>query len=140
MKTKRKILFKAVRRDTREWISGSLIISVVSGEEYYHIQEEGTVGSRYCYPVDPETICQYTGLLDKNEIEIFEGDILTSNDYPYQDEGERNYDAIVEWVFASFQTILTCVNPKKNGISEGMNSHIEDGSHFEIIGNIYDGR
>jgi len=33
---------------------------------------------------------------------------------------------------------MKCVNDKKSGISDGLNSHIEDGSHFEIIGNIHD--
>lgn len=81
---------------------------------------------------------QFTGLLDKNGKEIYEGDIITTAEYLFIDKGVQNYVGIVEWVFAGFQIILKCVNPDKQGISDGINEALEEGELFEIIGNIYE--
>ena len=80
----------------------------------------------------------YTGLKDKNNKEIYEGDILSADTYPFIDEGRQNYIGIVEWVFAGFQYILRCVNPNKRGVSDGINEPLEEGKEFEVLGNIYE--
>jgi len=142
---KREILFRGKRVDNGEWVKGCYMETHYNNHSNYF--KNGDV-SHKIYPmlhdvnpheVIPETVGQFTGLTDKNGMKIFEGDVLTSHHYPFQDEGERNYDAIIEWIESGWQYVLTCVNSEKRGISEGINSWLgDDGSQVEVIGNIHD--
>ena len=64
------ILYKAKRMDNGELVYGLPSYNCVDGR----ITE---IETRDCgfIEVDPETICRYTGVPDKNETKIFEGDI-----------------------------------------------------------------
>ena len=60
-------------------------------------------------------------------------------------ESILNYVGIVENIYSSWQYVYHCVNPKKSGISEGINHLLnevgyEEGvkTNFEVIGNIYE--
>lgn len=111
-------------------------------------------------------IVQCTGLKDINGTLIYEGDIIViSNQYPFYDyknkedmkqdlnstEGEikgesiLNYIGIVEWIYSQWQYVYHCVNPKKQGISEGVNQGLNDSGFdetrntcYEVVGNIYE--
>lgn len=86
-------------------------------------------------------ISQFTGLYDSNGKEIYEGDIMTSERYPFQDDGKYNYHAVVEWFdnSAQFGYVRILVDSSKAGISNGIGDAFEDDeSIFEIIGNIYE--
>lgn len=99
------------------------------------IEELESISEREDMPV-----MQYTGLKDKNGVEIYEGDILTSRQYPFQDDGEYNYHGVVEWIdyLASFYITKRLVNKDKRGISDGISEQIENINKFEVIGNIYE--
>lgn len=87
-------------------------------------------------------LMQFTGLRDKNGKEIYEGDILTSTSYPFQDDGKYNYHGIVEWddEYAAYFLTTQLVNSEKRGALHGVSQTIMnyEMATFEVIGNIYE--
>ena len=128
MKKKRIIKFRGIRIDNGEWIYGYYLFYKVA-----QIMDE----YRFYYEVYPDSVGEWTGYNDKNDLEIYEDDIIVQSGYLYFDNGEPNYVATVEWAFGGFQIILHCINPEKSGISDGINEPLEEGEEFEIIGNTY---
>lgn len=73
----REILFKARAAEDREWVCGGLFIA--NDETVYIVQgrvANGEVFNFCIIRVDPETVCQFIGLTDKNGEMVFEDDLV----------------------------------------------------------------
>lgn len=68
----RQILFRAKRLDNGEWIQGHLF--TVWDDSF--ILWGATNDTPNMKQVDPETVCQFTGLTDKSGVKIWEGSII----------------------------------------------------------------
>lgn len=105
------------------WHTGQLAYTenknVACGDVGWFIS--GKQGTPFSFSVRPETLCQFTGLLDRNWDKIFEGDIL-------QCEGvATKYTVVFEK--CGFEI-------KRKSVCYGMLEHEHD--QYDVIGNIHD--
>ena len=142
----RTIKFRGKKPTNGVWVYGSLVYSNEIQAAIYFQTGRGLVKSMEWVYVNPETVGQFTGFLDKNGKEIYEGDVLRSDEYPYSCIGDNrrdNYYAVVYYCEegACFGTV-TAKNPSSDvgGISDGILDDVEREKmkNFEVIGNVYD--
>ena len=77
----REILFKARVNDGSGWVEGYYF---KYGNEHFIVDERGDRT-----PVIGDTVCEFTGIEDKNGKKIFENDIVLTQEYfdrPYSDK------------------------------------------------------
>lgn len=127
----REILFKAKRLDNGEWADGDLMQHDSSGRCFiggvFDVGASGYVDIDY-HEVDPATVCQYTGLTDKNGVKIFEGDIV---DIP--GTKRPGIPAKVQYLIEQCQFVIA-----RNGYNPVWLSEYEAEKDMEVIGNIHD--
>lgn len=126
----REILFKAKRIDNGEWIEGDLSYHVHDGDVY--VFPANGYDSPDCYEVDSETVCEYTGLTDKNGRKIFEGDILKKVLLPTK-RIENNFRI----AFIPVKSCFSAVDLDGSNVTF-VSDYINKNYEIEIIGNIFD--
>lgn len=145
----REILFKAKRANWRRlpkedwWVEGNLAWSNDSFEEYRAIiipkensnmfldSEENDLGFEVWHIVDPETVCQYTGLTDINKNKIWESDIVFAEHTRYEKESKEDYMLLPETVEYTRNYAIEFVNKGSHCGYRCRNKSI----HFAISGN-----
>lgn len=70
----REILFKAKSGVSGKWVEG--LVFNAGNIQYIYTKPKSDGSRQEIYEVDPDTICQYTGLTDKNGKKIWENDIV----------------------------------------------------------------
>ena len=76
----REILFKAKRIDNGEWVEGLLWKKKYNSNKIFISCFPDEDDNEEAFVVDSKTICQYTGLTDKNGRKIWENDIIQLED------------------------------------------------------------
>ena len=133
-------LYRAKRVDTGEWVEGSLVTGVFFrlGQEipymfcpnladydcFEDFSEENGI-----FEVDPSTVCQCTGLKDKNGNLIWENDIVKDNNGNfYKAYWQENY----------YQFSWICAKSEKLPIGAKWDLWSIRSYEIEVIGNIFD--
>jgi len=121
----REIKFRGKGKDIEEWIYGYYW---KQRDDKHWIRPVEAIGS-FSIQVIPETVGQYTGLKDKNEKEIYEGDIIKSPVWKWTNK-------IIKFQEGSF--IIANSKGSNYKPSRVLNRHKIRHENIEIIGNIYE--
>lgn len=130
----REILFRGKSDGNKEWIKDGewvdgLPMYTANKSEKGKIDRILTLRDGYysILLIDPETVCQYTGMTDKSGKRIFDGDILSAH-------LDENYPEDITYVQITWNGFSWCT--RESTEDDIMTEH--DCNIFEVCGNIFD--
>ena len=134
----REILFRGKSIHSNEWIEGYFVgdNTLVKTEDMMY--DLGYINDSRCHECYPESVGQFSGLTDKNEKKIFEGDIIketwTFNNasIPISKTGKASNIGVMKYSANGYYSEFRVRYEKL--MSVGYDSYIE------VIGNIYDNK
>lgn len=141
----REILFRGKRVDNGEWVEGCYYESRISGcfilvPKLKARKKDGVIiGDSFdVYEVSPETVGQYTGLTDKNDKKIFDGNIIKFTTWDCQGS-DTQHIGVVKLAYGMW-SIWKSSNSEywgADGAFELYMVHSGD-DEIEVISNIHD--
>lgn len=135
----REILFKAKTIDNGEWVEGYYVYDYSHDAHYIFaniiatpngVHDRRESFSLEYYEIDPYTLCQYTGLTDKNGRKIWENDICNR---------KEKYPEIVTYNKGDWQLDYSYVFGKEMHTDAcNLGFYACERNCVEVIGNIFD--
>ena len=149
----REILFKAKRKDKGEWVEGyvfdngetnlykkKIFIGSIEISEYkWQCCDKWNIDGICFEEVYPETLCQYTGVKDRNGKKIFEGDILSFSERGVEKTCEATQECTATFRGTGFRIDAKLTMSRYRAV-EWVSEFFGTGenTNFEIVGNIHD--
>ena len=124
-------LFRAKRLDNGQWVQGFICKKKYKSNKFYISCFHDKDDNEQFFAIDPDTICQCTGLKDKNGNLIWENDVVGFWDTYSTENGQAEMDCIGKVVWDD-ETISFQVT---NRLSAESYEVIDECS---VIGNIFD--
>ena len=126
-------LFRAKRLDNGQWVQGFICKKKYKSNKFYISCFHDKDDNEQFFAIDPDTICQCTGLKDKNGNLIWENDVVGFWDTYSTENGQAEMDCIGKVVWDD-ETISFQVT---NRLSAESYEVLDECS---VIGNIFDNK